>query len=339
MPYQSLQMRLFSGDAPVLFRTRSPGSSAPLLHRREDGLDIVTIVYALTNAEVLDRDRRQSLFAGDLFVYGSRPSTRAFCAASRHIIEQMLGPEPAWAQQRMSETEFVGLFTAAALSLSHIVAELASAIVTDFGCDPATTFVGAPSLVATTGRGFLAHGLGLPQHPHRDTWFAASPRQVNWWIPLYDLSSSVSFAFHTLHWETPVRNSSGDFNFEDWYETARMGHGAGGGNPLAQPRPLDPIDLTHVIRICCPDGGVILSSVAQLYSTVPNDTLRTHFSVHFQTASEDDLETGEGASDLDADTPGTSLANFVRCSDLSPIPRELVDLELDRRRAEIARRR
>ena len=297
------------------------------------------IVHALTDEEVSDRDRRLFLFAGDVFVYSPRPTTLSFCGAARDVIEQMLGPDPIWAQQRMSETEFAVLFKAAARGFRHIVTDLAGSIVTDFGCDPATTFFGSPSIAATTGRGFIAHGLGIPQHPHRDTWYAASPCQLNWWIPLYDLDASASFAFHPQYWDLPILNSSSDFDYEEWYDANRSGQGLVMTEPLAQPRPLDPIDLTPEIRISCPAGGVILSSVAQLYSTVPNETQKTHFSVHFQTVSQADLETGAGPSNLDAEPQGTALGNFVRCSDLSPIPEELVQLELERRRVEVSRRR
>lgn len=294
----------------------------------------MTVIYSLVNAEVSDLDRRLSLFSGDVFVYGPRSSTRDFCTAAHRVVEQMLGLDPTWAQCRMSETEFTIMFRAAARRVKQVLPEFASKVVTDLGCDPDTTYMRPASLAVTTGSGFMTHGLGMPHHPHRDTWYAASPCELNWWIPLYDLDASSSFAFHPLYFDLPVQNSSSGFNYEDWAVSRRLGGGLGLVETLTQPRPLDPIDLTPEIRIGCPAGGVILSSVAQLYSIVPNETLRTHFNVHFQTVSESDLETGAGAANLDAEPQGTSLSGFVRCSDLSPIPLELVrrDLELRSRR-------
>lgn len=291
------------------------------------------IVHSLTDAEVPDRERRLSLFSGDVFVYSPRPSTLDFCQVSRNVIEQMLGSDPIWAQQQMSETEFAVLFKAAARGFGHIVAELASRVVTDFGCEPELTYVGSPSLTATTGRGFIAHGLGIPQHPHRDTWYAAAPCQLNWWLPLYDLDASSTFAFHPLYWDSPILNSSSDFDYEEWYDVKLRSRCLGGAEQFAQPRALKPIELEPDLRIRCPAGGVILSSVAQLYSTVPNETLKTHFSVHFQTVSEADLESGAGAANVDAEPRGTSLSSFVRCSDLTPIRYELIQRELERRRS------
>jgi hypothetical protein len=291
----------------------------------------VTIVYAPADAEVSDRDRRLSLFAGNLFVYGPRPSSVAFCRTSRGVIEDLFGDEPEWAQQRMSETRFAALFETAAQRFRSVVTEVAGSLVADMGCDPAATFFGAPSLTTTTGHGFLAHGLAVRQHPHRDTWYAASPSQLNWWVPLYDLDANSSLAFHPQYWDLPVKNNSGDFDYEEWCDAISTNQTFVAAEPFAQPRSLDPIELTPDIRIACGAGGVVLSSVAQLRSTVPNETLQTHFTVNFQTVNEADLESGAGADNLDASPRGSYLSTFVRCSDLSPIPGELVRRDLARR--------
>lgn len=291
----------------------------------------MAIVHAFLDAEVTERERRLSLFSGNLFVYSPRHSTLALSAATRMLIENALGPEPAWAQQRLSDKEFATRFEVAARSFSRNAIELVSATAADFGCDMETTFVGQPFLVATTGLDFLAHGVGVPHHPHRDTWYAASPCQVNWWVPLYDLDSSAAFAFYPSYWDVPLHNNSRDFHYEGWHQASQSGMLLGGAEVLSLPRPLDPIELTPEIRIKCPAGGVIVSSAAQLYSAVPNETSKTYFSVHFQTASAFDLETGVGAEDLDGEAEGTALSTFVRCSDLRPIPRELVQRELARR--------
>ena len=296
------------------------------------------IVHSLVNAEVADHVRRAALFSGDVFVYGARASTSEFCAASRGVIEQMLGPEPWWAQQQMTEAEFSVLFKAAARNFSRLVVDLASRVVGNFDCDPETTFIGTPSLTATTGRGFIAHGLGLPQHPHRDTWYAASPCQVNWLLPLYDLDASATFAFHPVYWDQPVQNSSADFDYDEWSESHRLGQPFTAADLFDHPRSLDPIDLHPEVRVSCPADGLILASAAQLYSTVPNETLKTLFTVHFQTVSEEDLTNGRGPDNLDADARGTTLSTFVRCSDLSPIPPALVQRDLEWRQLQTARR-
>lgn len=288
----------------------------------------MAIVHTFTNAEVTEQERRQSVYLGNLFVYSPRPSTLALAAAARVILESTLGPDPVWMQKGLSAEEFDEV----ARNVSQNVLELARAAAVDLGCVPDATFVGPPFLVATTGAGFRARGLGAPHHPHRDTWYAASPSQVNWWVPLYDFDASAVFAFHLPYWGVPVHNTSGDFDYEVWDEATHSGRRVGEAEALSQPRATDPIDLAPDIRIRCPAGGVIISSVAHLYSAVPSETPKAYFSVHFQTVSRADLESGAGAANLDAHAKGTALTSFVRCSDLSPIPKELVRLDLARRR-------
>ena len=87
----------------------SPLDLCPSDSRAGRRVRLVTIVYNPSDEDVHDLDRRRSLFEGNLFVYGPRPSTTAVCDASRWI-EQMLGDEPVWAQQRMTEIEFATLF-------------------------------------------------------------------------------------------------------------------------------------------------------------------------------------------------------------------------------------
>lgn len=284
------------------------------------------IILSLSDEEVSDGSRRLSLFSGDVFVYSPRRSTSALCHPAQGILERLLGPDAITAQQRMAEQEFASQFARAARELSDVADELVSAVVADFQCDPETTYIGATTLCASTGLGFLAHGLGIPQHPHRDTWYAAAPCQLNWWIPLFDLESSMAFAFYPRYWDTPVTNNSAEFRYDEWEEDWQWEARSRAEERLSHPRPLEPIELRPEIRICCPAGGVIISSVAQLYSTVPNETSKTHFSVHFQTVSSRDLESDTGASNVDAHPAGTPLASFVRCSDLSPMPEQLLAL-------------
>jgi hypothetical protein len=306
-----------------------------VLGREKAGRAKVPIVASLTDQEITDTARRRLLFSGNLFVYTPRPSTLELGAVVGTVLERAFGPDPVLAQQRMSEAEFAARFHHAAQELDYIGPKLASLVVADLGCDPDTTFIGPLCLSAATGHGFLAHGLGVAQNPHRDTWYAAAACQINWWIPLFDLDASASLAFYPLYWDTPVHNNSRDFRYEEWYASSRGSFVPTTEERLRQPRPTGPIDLASQIRVCCSAGGLIVSSVAQLSSTVPNEASKTHFSIRFQTVSAHDLRSGLGACNLDADPDGSSLASFVRCSDLGPMPQELVECEREWRRVEL----
>jgi hypothetical protein len=63
---------------------------------------------------------------------------------------------------------------------------------------------------------YLKAGLAYQFHAHRDTWFSAPHQQLNWWLPVYEVESENSMAFHPRYFHTPVRNSSAGYDYEEW---------------------------------------------------------------------------------------------------------------------------
>ena len=59
-----------------------------------------------------------------------------------------------------------------------------------------------------------AKGLLKPVKPHRDTWASNFQHQINWWIPLHDLSKTNSIFFIPKYFKKRVRNNSKEWNFE-----------------------------------------------------------------------------------------------------------------------------
>jgi hypothetical protein len=285
----------------------------------------MVVIHTSPGTEMSDEERRARIFEGDLIAIGQQAFGSALSQLAREILEQKLGSEPPLAHQRMSEIDFAGLFTSARAMLSkrRTGLELVARLVADLGCDPHSTYVSPPRLDAVTGHGFLAYGIGFPRHPHRDTWYADSPSEVEWWISLYDLTETASLAFHPRYWERPVLNSSEHFDFDRW-QTARRTAGRPTSASPEDARALEPVELAPEVRVACRVGGVFMFSPAQLYSIVPDPALRTGFALHFQTAHESDLLRGVGAPNLDARPRGSALVALSRCDDFSPVPKELM---------------
>ncbi len=59
-----------------------------------------------------------------------------------------------------------------------------------------------------------AKGLLKPVKPHRDTWASNFQHQINWWIPLHDLSKNNSIFFIPKYFNKSVRNDSKEWSFE-----------------------------------------------------------------------------------------------------------------------------
>jgi hypothetical protein len=173
---------------------------------------------------------------------------------------------------------------------------------------------------------YLKSGLALQFHAHRDTWFSAPQAQLNWWLPVYAVESDNSMAFHPRYFAEAIKNSSADYDYEEWNQTGRKQAASQvGKDARKQPEAQQPLELEPSVRLVPPVGGMIIFAAAQLHSTVPNTTQRTRFSIDFRTVNVEDLETGRGAANVDAASTSTTLRDFMRASDLAPLPEGIVE--------------
>jgi hypothetical protein len=80
------------------------------------------------------------------------------------------------------------------------------------------------------------------------------------------------------------------------------------------------------IRFICPVGGIVLFSGAQMHSSVPNTSGVTRFSIDFRTVHLDDAAEKRGAPNIDSACTGTVMRDYIRCTDLSRMPEEVIAL-------------
>jgi hypothetical protein len=280
------------------------------------------------DSRVSDDERRKRLYDGQLFVLSPRPSSIALCEFARGMIEEAFGTvEPTQAQYHMSVEEYVAIIAPLKPKFIHHpkTMELLSAVVRELGCDLDKTYVDVPRLRMVTHGGYLTSGAGYAHHPHRDTWYSAPMCQLNWWLPIYDIESESSMAFHPRYWSQAVENSSGEFNYYEWNATGRKSAAQHvKADTRKQPHALESMELQPEIRLICPPGGIILFSAAQMHSTVPNTSGRARYSIDFRTVHLDDVANRGGAPNIDSAPVGTSLRDFRRGADLAPMPEDVV---------------
>jgi hypothetical protein len=285
-------------------------------------------VTVVCSSELADDTRRARLFAGELLVLPPCPASLALCAHARAFLDEAFAPfTPPEAQHHLSVEEFVARFAPAKPAFIHDLRtrELVREVLAQVGCDLDRTYQDVPRLRGVTGGGYLTAGVGYAHPPHRDTWFSAPLAQLNWWSPLYEFSSEQGMAFHPEYWDRPVRNGSADFDYGEWNAVGRPAAASQiHQDTRKQPLATEPVALEPDVRIVCPVGGLIVFSAAQLHSAVPNTTAHTRYSIDFRTVHIDDLRLGRGAPNLDSHPTGTSLPDFVRASDASPLPAALV---------------
>jgi ectoine hydroxylase-related dioxygenase (phytanoyl-CoA dioxygenase family) len=178
-----------------------------------------------------------------------------------------------------------------------------------------------------TSDGYLTSGVGYAHHPHRDTWYSAPQCQINWWLPIYPIASESSMAFHPRYWSEPVTNGSKDFNYYEWNSVGRASAAQHiKSDTRKQPKPEQPMELDPQIRVINEPGGMVAFSGAQMHSTVPNTSGKTRFSIDFRTVNIEDVKNKIGAPNIDSECTGTSLRDFMKGTDLSRMPEDIVAL-------------
>jgi hypothetical protein len=291
-------------------------------------------VYAIhVDSPLDDQSRRECLYDGDLFVYSARPSTRALVDFAADMVEEAFGSlEPETAQYEMAVEAYAALLADLKPRFMHHPESkrLIIDMLIDVGCDPERVYFDLPRIRTSTTKGYLTTGIA---YPHRDTWYSAPPCQLNWWLPIYRISADNGMAFHPRYWYTPVRNSSRVYNYAEWNATSRkIAGGQAGTENRVLPKPEEEVELDPQIRPLCEPGGIILFSAAQLHSSVPNVSAKTRFSVDLRTVDIEDAAAGIGAPNIDSECTGTTVGDFLRCSDLAQMPEDLVS-EYDTPRA------
>jgi hypothetical protein len=281
------------------------------------------------DSQLPDDERRQRLYAGDLFVHSPTKSSTELCALARTLSEEAFAPyDPPVAQESMPAEEYAGILADLKPTFIHHpeAKELIRGIFAEVGCDVEKTYFDVPRLRTMAHGEYMKAGLALQFHAHRDTWFSAPYAQLNWWLPVYEVEPDNSMAFHLRYFDQSVKNSSSGYDYEEWNRTGRQQAAQQiKEETRKQPEAEEELELAPDVRVITPVGGALVFSGAQMHSTVPNTTQRTRFSIDFRTVNLDDLVSGNAAPNIDSECTGTTLGDFQRASDLDPLPKEVID--------------
>lgn len=286
-------------------------------------------MHAIHIDSTLDDDaRRDHLYDGDLFVYSPRPSTRALVEFAATMAQEAFGSlDPETAQYEMSVESYAALLADLKPRFIHhpeskrLIIEMLG----DLGCDPEKTYFDVPRMRTSTAQGYLTTGIAYAFHPHRDTWYSAPLCQLNWWLPIFPISAENGLAFHPRYWYTPVQNGSRLYNYAEWNATSRkIAASQIGTDTRVQPKPEEEVELDPQVRPLCEPGGIILFSGAQLHSSVPNTSTKTRFSIDLRTVHIDDATSRFGAPNIDSECTGTTMGDYLRCTDLAHLPETLI---------------
>jgi hypothetical protein len=291
-----------------------------------DGVEEMTAIHYQSGLS--DDARRERLYAGDLFVYTALPPVYRLVELARQMIRETFGTlDPELAQQQMPVELYAKKLAVLKPAFIHhpeckkLLPEILAAV----GCDPELTYFDVPRMRTSTSDGYLSTGIAYAFHPHRDTWYSAPLCQINWWLPVFPVAADNCMAFHPQFWSQPLHNTSAEYNYQEWNRSSRFAASSQiGVDERPQPRATEPVQVEPDIRLLPDVGGLLIFSAAQLHSSVPNTSGRTRFSIDFRTVHLRDVENCHGARNVDSRPTGTTMGDYLRCTDLSHLPRSAV---------------
>ena len=281
-----------------------------------------------------DQERRELLYAGEIISYSARPAVIAFCEFTRQMIEQEFASlDPRTAQHTMPVEQFAERLNRLKPAFIHHPESKrhVGALLIELGCDPEKTYFDVPRLRSSTSDNYLTTGIAYAWHPHRDTWYSAPACQINWWLPVYEISANNAMAFHPRYFSRGVVNTSSEYNYYEWNRVHRGAHVASytKADPRPLPRATETVELEPQLRVLLPVGGVMAFSGAQMHSSVPNTSGVTRYSIDFRTVNVDDARARRGAPNVDSACTGTTMRDYLRVSDLANVPEDVILLHDD----------
>ncbi|HXY43379.1 MAG TPA: hypothetical protein VEH29_04270 [Acidimicrobiales bacterium] len=278
------------------------------------------MVNLLVNPHLSDSERRGAVFNGSLLLYPRSEATSALVDHARHLIAEAFGDlEPERAQFSLKVEEFVSRVGPLKTCFTNgdTTRRLVQRLLAEADCDLERTYFDLPRLRVVPHGGYLTSGVSYAYKAHRDTWYASPTCQVNWWMPVFDVSPERAMSFFPAYFDKPASNRSAEFDYDEWCRVGRkLAAEQIDEDTRNHPLPSEPIDTSSELRIAGMAGEPIVFSACQLHATAPNVSGVTRFSVDFRTVSLDDLELGLGGPNVDCAATGSTLGDFIRTADL-----------------------
>lgn len=274
------------------------------------------------NPNIDDLKRRELLFDGDFIFYSKRKSLENLTAHANSLIVKAFGNDPEKAQYTMPVTEFVKIAGALKTEFTNALRtkELIREILVEFNVDVKKTYFDVPRLRIVTSDNFLTAGVGYAYKAHRDTWYASPASQINWWMPVYDISRENTMSIYPGYWDKPIKNSSEVLNYDEWCNEGRkLAASTIDKDTRKHPLPTETVDETTETRFVLASGEMMIFSAAQLHATAPNSSGKTRFSMDFRTIHMEDFVQEKGAKNIDNRSTGTTLFDFLKGDDFEQI--------------------
>jgi hypothetical protein len=262
-----------------------------------------------------------ALYAGEVIRFSELTQMAAIVAFARTFVQDQLAPHPPVEIHRHVDPQEL------ASRLSHLQAEYSRSpeakrlwleLFEGVGLDPHDT---ARDRLVLRFQVHLEPGSAVPWSRstatvafHRDTWGTNLTAQVNWWAPVWPITTGRTFAIHPQLWDVAIPNNSAGFDLAEVMERVRTAPETLGPGQLA-PRPTERIDPEAGVPVVLAPGEIIAFSSAHAHAGVPNHSGLTRVSLETRTVSISDIRGRRGAPNVDGSGRWVAPGLFRRLSD------------------------
>jgi hypothetical protein len=266
------------------------------------------------------------LYAGDLVLFTGLAAVQQLVDFARDQLIEIFSPyDPQEAHLHFSPEDAAAILAKwkPAFMREPRSKELLQAIVEQAGFSPNDTHIDLLKPRTAFPVGHLTTGIAFAFPWHRDTWYAAPAQQINWWLPIFDLSKTNAMKFDFAQFSAPISNTSEGFDYyqinRDRLKTASQTKVETQSRPSALSH-----DPDNVAIILPKPGSILLFSGTHLHATIPNESGRSRYSIDFRTVYRRDVLNEVGAPIVDARCTGTSIRDFVNMASGEPFEESLV---------------
>ena len=263
-----------------------------------------------------DAARAAMVFAGHLVVYRRVPALQPLLALARTRLEAAFhGLDPPRAHRTLDPEEYGRRMKALRKAWRHddavrkawIEAFRDVGLNLDDACYDWFYIRALPPGESHLG----AHTPRLPSH--RDTWGSNLYQQINWWAPVYPITTKRTFAIYPDRWRRPVKNTSATWDLQALRRLSPAERRTYPKLPEVLENPAGAVPIT------LEPGEVLAFSAQHLHRSCRNTTPLARFNLECRTVCAADVAAGRAAPNVDGAAPHVAWDWFKRLTDAAPL--------------------
>lgn len=270
-----------------------------------DGLDL-----RFPSSPQNDSDRASAVFSGAVVIYRALPAMFELVECIRDITREALKlGDPCSAESMLGSSDFRSRASTARQIVREDddVARLYRAVLREAGVDLSAVFYDHFKLRFQPSRDVFRTRYMRDLPVHRDTWGSNVHAQINWWAPIWPVTTDRTIGMFPAFWNAPVLNTSADWSYPEFIR--QMNADKNAAYPML-PHCVDSLSPSDAEPVVIEPGDIMAFSGAHLHCSIPNHSGIVRISTEIRTVSAHDLVNSRAAHNVDCNASASQFDWF-----------------------------